>query len=426
MQEIIIIGIGQSGINIGLEFIKQLNYDHCLNNHQEIINQDRYNKKINVFYNENSRQQFIPRCLFLDLESSQIDKLLLQKDVIIDPNCCFSMNCGSGNLFAIGKYTEGAELMDKCKHVLNRYFEQSGNLQGIMMFFSTGGGSGSGMASNLIQYFREKDLTKIVHCNPVFSQGVIHNYLEIYNTVLILHQMIETVDIVTVFDNVALQYICNNNNLDSNYDNYNKIIAESLIQTTASYRFPGFINGGMKKLALNLIPFPRLHFFQPSYMIINQSGWSITNILNKQYKLCSFQDYLPNEYISYQIQLRGNCFEMPESQSLLIRKDDLYQFLGHDTHYRTHTSVQHIDHENIVGFLGNSNGFKKYMQSYQEDFIKMFRKKAYVYAYEYVGMDQMEFTEAEYNMNDLISEYGPFIHSCCHSEYDNYEEEEEY
>lgn len=56
----------------------------------------------------------------------------------------------------------------------------------------------------------------------------------------------------------------------------------------------------------------------------------------------------------------------------------------------------------------------------------MFRKKAYVYAYENIGMDHMEFTEAEYNMNDLISEYGPFIHSCCHSEYDNYEEEEEY
>lgn len=41
-------------------------------------------------------------------------------------------------------------------------------------------------------------------------------------------------------------------------------------------------------------------------------------------------------------------------------------------------------------------------------------------------MDEMEFTEAESNMNDLISEYAPYFHSCCHSEYDNYEEEEEY
>ncbi|CAD8106670.1 unnamed protein product [Paramecium primaurelia] len=424
MQEIIIIGIGQCGINIGLEFIKQLNYDHCLNCHQEIIDQNRYKKKINVFYNENSRQQFIPRCLFLDLEPSQIDKLLIQKDVLIDPNCCFSMNFGSNNIFAIGKYTKGQELMEQCKHVLNNYFEKSDNLQGIMMFFSTGGGSGSGIANNLIFYFHEKDLTKIVHCNPVFQYGITQNYLEIYNTAFILQPMTEIVDLVTVFDNVGLQSICTINGISQNYENYNKIISESLIQTTASYRFPGFINGGMKKLQLNLIPFPRLHFFQPSYMIINQSNWSITNILKTQYKLCSFEDNLQNEYTSYQIQLRGNCFGIPESQSLMIKKDDLYQFIGHDTHYRVHTSVQHRDHENIVGFLGNSNGFKNYIQCYSDNFAKMFRKKAFVHLYSSVGMDEMEFTEAETNINDLISEYEPFIHSCCHSDYDYGEEEE--
>lgn len=38
-------------------------------------------------------------------------------------------------------------------------------------------------------------------------------------------------------------------------------------------------------------------------------------------------------------------------------------------------------------------------------------------------MDEMEFTEAESNINDLHSEYGPFTHSCDHSEY-CYEEEE--
>ena len=73
-----------------------------------------------------------------------------------------------------------------------------------MMFFSTGGGSGSGIANNLIFYFHEKDLTKIVHCNPVFQYGITQNYLEIYNTAFILQPMTEIVDLVTVFDNVGL------------------------------------------------------------------------------------------------------------------------------------------------------------------------------------------------------------------------------
>lgn len=35
----------------------------------------------------------------------------------------------------------------------------------------------------------------------------------------------------------------------------------------------------------------------------------------------------------------------------------------------------------------------------------MFRRKAFVHWYGNEGMDEMEFTEAESNMNDLISEY---------------------
>jgi len=40
-----------------------------------------------------------------------------------------------------------------------------------------------------------------------------------------------------------------------------------------------------------------------------------------------------------------------------------------------------------------------------EQFTAMFRRKAFLHWYTGEGMDEMEFTEAESNMNDLISEY---------------------
>ena len=40
-----------------------------------------------------------------------------------------------------------------------------------------------------------------------------------------------------------------------------------------------------------------------------------------------------------------------------------------------------------------------------EIFMAMFRRKAYLHWYTKEGMDEMEFTEAETNMNDLVSEY---------------------
>ena len=35
----------------------------------------------------------------------------------------------------------------------------------------------------------------------------------------------------------------------------------------------------------------------------------------------------------------------------------------------------------------------------------MFRRKAWIHWYTAEGMDEMEFTEAESNMNDLVAEY---------------------
>ena len=40
-----------------------------------------------------------------------------------------------------------------------------------------------------------------------------------------------------------------------------------------------------------------------------------------------------------------------------------------------------------------------------EQFSAMFRRKAFLHWYTGEGMDEMEFTEAESNMNDLVSEY---------------------
>jgi tubulin beta len=41
-------------------------------------------------------------------------------------------------------------------------------------------------------------------------------------------------------------------------------------------------------------------------------------------------------------------------------------------------------------------------------FTGQFRRKAFLYHYTSAGMDEMEFTEAESDCNDLISEYIPW------------------
>lgn len=75
-------------------------------------------------------------------------------------------------------------------------------------------------------------------------------------------------------------------------------------------------------------------------------------------------------------------------------------------------------------FIGNSTAIQEIFKRISEQFTVMFRRKAFLhwyvinlilFAYHLIntifirytgeGMDEMEFTEAESNLNDLISEY---------------------
>ena len=55
----------------------------------------------------------------------------------------------------------------------------------------------------------------------------------------------------------------------------------------------------------------------------------------------------------------------------------------------------------------------------------MFRRKAFLHWYTGEGMDEMEFTEAESNMNDLISEYQQYQEATIDDENDHEEDEDE-
>merc|ERR1719230_560005 len=56
-------------------------------------------------------------------------------------------------------------------------------------------------------------------------------------------------------------------------------------------------------------------------------------------------------------------------------------------------------------FVGNSTAIQDLWKRVADMFAVMFRRKAFLHWYTGEGMDEMEFTEAESNLNDLIAEY---------------------
>ena len=75
-------------------------------------------------------------------------------------------------------------------------------------------------------------------------------------------------------------------------------------------------------------------------------------------------------------------------------------------------------------FIGNSTAIQEMFKRVADQFTAMFRRKAFLHWYTGEGMDEMEFTEAESNMNDLVSEYQQYQEATVEEEHDPQEEAE--
>ncbi|XP_062239260.1 tubulin beta chain-like isoform X6 [Platichthys flesus] len=73
--------------------------------------------------------------------------------------------------------------------------------------------------------------------------------------------------------------------------------------------------------------------------------------------------------------------------------------------YNATLSVHQLVENTDETFIGNSTAIQEMFKRMSEQFTAMFRRKAFLHWYTGEGMDEMEFTEAESNMNDLVSEY---------------------
>lgn len=74
-------------------------------------------------------------------------------------------------------------------------------------------------------------------------------------------------------------------------------------------------------------------------------------------------------------------------------------------------------------FVGNSTSIQELFKRIGDQFTAMFRRKAFLHWYIGEGMDEMEFAEAESNMNDLVLEYQQYQQASVSESEEDYDEE---
>merc|ERR1712200_300066 len=220
------------------------------------------------------------------------------------------------------------------------------------------------------------------------SPKVSDTVVEPYNATLSVHQLVENTDETYCIDNEALHDICFRTLklTTPTYGDLNHLVSLTMSGVTTCLRFPGQLNADLRKLAVSMVPFPSLHFFMPGFAPLTARG-------SQQYR----------------------ALTVPElTQQMFDAKN---MMAACDPRHGRYLTV-------AATFIGNSTAIQELFKRISEQFTAMFRRKAFLHWYTGEGMDEMEFTEAESNMNDLVSEYQQYQDATAEEEGEFDEEEE--
>nr|AAV68895.1 beta-tubulin 2 [Fusarium graminearum] len=307
------------------------------------------------------------------------------------------------------------------------------------MTHSLGGGTGSGMGTLLLSKIREEFPDRMMATYSVMpSPKVSDTVVEPYNATLSLNQLVENSDETFCIDNEALYDIYERTLkiADPSYADLNYLISTVMAGVTTCFRFPGQLNSDLRKLAVNMIPFPRLHFFMvgfapltgrnmKTFQHVTVPGLAQQIFDNKN--IMAAGDFRNGRYLACSAIFRGRLSTKEiEDQMLKVQTKNSEYFVDWIPN-NVQTSVCSVPPRGLdmsATFVGNSTAVQEIFKRVDDQFSAMFRRKAFLHWYTSEGMDEMEFTEAQSNLHDLVSEYQQYQDADIDDEAEEYEEGE--
>uniref|UniRef100_A0A182SP87 Tubulin beta chain n=1 Tax=Anopheles maculatus TaxID=74869 RepID=A0A182SP87_9DIPT len=406
MREIVHLQAGQCGNQIGSKFWEIISDEHGIDPTGHYHGDtDLQLERIDVYYTEVNGNKYVPRAVLVDLEPGTMDSVRQSPyGALFRPDNFVYAQSGAGNNWAKGHYTEGAELVDNVLDVIRKETEACDCLQGFQLAHSLGGGTGSGMGTLLISKIREEYPDRIMNTFSVVpSPKVSDTVVEPYNATLSIHQLVENTDDTFCIDNEALYDICFRTlKLSSpTYGDLNHLVSVTMSGVTTCLRFPGQLNADLRKLAVNMVPFPRLHFFMPGFAPLTAKG-------SQQYRALTVPE-LTAQLFDAKNMMTACTMSMKEVDQQMLNIQSKYSsYFVEWIPNNVKVAVCDIAPRGLkmsATFIGNTTAIQEIFKRISEQFTAMFRRKAFLHWYTGEGMDELEFSEAESNMNDLISEY---------------------
>ncbi|KAJ8579875.1 tubulin nucleotide-binding domain-like protein [Rhizopogon salebrosus TDB-379] len=321
MHEIVHIQTGQCGSQIGVKFWEVVSDEHGIEG-----------MRISVYYNEIGSNKAVPRAV---LEPGTMDSVrsgplggLFRLD-----NFIFGQS-GVGTNWAKRHCTEGAELVDSALDITH----------------SLGGGTGAGMRTLLMSMIREEYPDRMMCTYSVVPSPAV------LTTPLSVHQLVENSDGTFCIDNEALYdiYFRILKLSTPTYGDLDHLVSFVMSGITTCLRFPGQLNSDLRKLAVNMVPFPRLDFFMTGFAPLTAPG-------SQRYRAAT---------VAAHFRGKVSMKEVEEQMQNVQNKNSAYL-----------CDILPRGVKKAVTFLGNSTAIQEQFKRVSDHFITMFKRKAFLHWY---------------------------------------------
>lgn len=186
---------------------------------------------------------------------------------------------------------------------------------------------------------------------------------------------------------------------------------------TTCFRFPAELNTDLRKLAVNMVPYPRLHYFIPGFLPLSNKYSETTpnrpvkdlsrGILDPRNMLVA-GDPRRGKYLTVATIFRGHMSvtEVEHEMSKVHQENERYfvDWLANNVKISV-CSIPSKGKFDSATFIVNSTSIQERFKKILETYDTMRQRKAFLHWFLREGMDEEEFTQAGNSLLELCNEY---------------------